>query len=73
MAEQRPLVIIEGLVQQLPDGDTTPGVGGSGVENFSYNKVVNVVTIPVNQQMSVYQSLEVDGILNINGAVIIYE
>lgn len=30
MAERRPLVIIDGQVQQLPSGDTLPGGGGGG-------------------------------------------
>ena len=28
MAEQKPLVIIDGVVQQLPDGDTVQGASG---------------------------------------------
>ena len=44
MAEQKPLVIIDGIVQQLPDGDTVAGATSSGgltpeeettLENFS--------------------------------------
>lgn len=30
MVERRPLVIIDGLMQELPSGDTTPGSGGGG-------------------------------------------
>ena len=31
MAEQKPLVIIDGVVQQLPDGDTIAGSSSGGI------------------------------------------
>lgn len=33
MAERRPLVLINGVVQQLPAGDSLPGSGGGGISD----------------------------------------
>jgi len=74
MAEQRPLVLIDGEIHQLPAGDTTPGVGGAAADaNFSFENVSTILTVPLGQQMSVYQALEISGTLDIEGTVVIYE
>ena len=43
MAEQRPLVLIDGQIQQLPTGDTTAGAIGGGESELEvpYNKEVD--------------------------------
>ena len=44
MAEQRPLVIIDGEIQQLPLGDTTAGaIGGTSELDVPYNLQVDFV------------------------------
>lgn len=49
----------------------TSGGGGSSPDNFSYEKVVATVTIPINQQMIVHQSFQVDGTLVLNGTLVV--
>ena len=42
-------------------------------DNFSYNYIVDgkTITVPVNQQMLIYEDLNLDGILIVDGEVII--
>lgn len=48
---------------------------GSGAESFSFNKIetTGTLTIPVNQQMLVFQAMLNDGTLINNGAIVILE
>jgi len=41
MAEQRPLVLIDGQLQQLPTGDTVAGGSGEAELDVPYNKEVD--------------------------------
>lgn len=39
MAERRPLVVVGGVTQELPSGDTLPGGGGSSLNAKRLNPV----------------------------------
>lgn len=43
------------------------------VDNFSFDYIASgkTVDVPVNQQMFVYEVLTVDGVLNIDGSVVL--
>lgn len=47
--------------------------GGSGAENFSYEEVISTkeVTIPLYQQMVVFDGIIVDGTLNVDGTLVL--
>ena len=51
------------------------GGGGSSPPNFSYRIIAaaSILTIPTNQQMLVVGPVEVDGVLNIDGELILME
>jgi hypothetical protein len=42
MTQRRPLVIINGQIQELPVGDSTPGVGGGGTKVAKCNVIGNL-------------------------------
>lgn len=50
-------------------------INGNDEENFSYDKIAsgNRVVIPENQQMLVNSVVDVDGVLEVNGKLIIFE
>ena len=61
------------LTGKLDLVSTTAG-GGSSADNFSYERIVTTVTIPVNQQMAVHGDLEIDGgELILNGTLVLAE
>lgn len=45
------------------------------VDNFSYNYIItgSTTTIPENQQMLVYEEITIDGVLNIDGELVIID
>lgn len=62
--EVRPVVLKNGKLELLQSGDTL-----TASFNFSFSKIVTGLTlvIPVNQQMSVIDGIEIEGSLDIEG------
>ena len=62
--EVRPVVLKNGKLQLLQTGDTLVAS-----YSFSFNKVIAGLTlvIPVNQQMTVIDGIEIEGSLEIEG------
>lgn len=62
--EVRPVVLKNGKLELLQSGDTL-----TVSFNFSFKKIVTGLTlvIPVNQQMSVIDGIEIEGSLDIEG------
>jgi hypothetical protein len=62
--EVRPVVLKNGKLELLQSGDTL-----TASFNFSFKKIVTglTLTIPVNQQMSVIDGIEIEGSLDIEG------
>lgn len=73
MAERKPLVLIDGVQKQLPDGDTVAGVPSAN----NYAGVFHVftgesVTVPAGRESYTTENvLTVDGTLTVNGKVTI--
>ena len=62
--EVKPVTLKNGKLELLQSGDTI-----AGTTNFSYNEIVAglVLTIPIHQQMTVVDTIEVEGSLVIEG------
>ena len=74
MALRKLLVLVDNLISELPIGDSVD-LSSITNNNFSYRivAVASTLTIPINQQMLVVGPVEVDGILNIDGELILME
>lgn len=59
---------------QGPQGPTGPAALFSG-DGFVYTRILSseVVTIPINRQMAVVGDIEVDGVLNVEGELVIQD
>lgn len=69
MAERRPLVVIDGQVQQLPTGDTLPGGGGGSggvISTFRYWRLR--ITTPGTQTASLSTIAEIQMRESVGGA-----
>jgi hypothetical protein len=62
--EVKPIVLKDGKLEVLQSGDSL-----AVAFNFSFNKVVasSTLKIPVNQQMTVIDGIEIEGSLDIEG------
>jgi hypothetical protein len=70
LAEQKALALINGKVSEIPLGDSIRGVG-AGAENFSFHKIVTGKTVKIEaEQHMICTSLEIDGFLDVEGAVV---
>lgn len=59
---------------QGPQGPTGPAALFSG-DGFVYTRILSneIVTIPINRQMAVVGDIEVDGVLNVEGELVIQD
>ncbi len=62
--EVKPVVLKNGKLELLQAGDTL-----ASAFNFSFNKISSgfTLTIPLNQQMTVFDGIEIEGSLDIEG------
>lgn len=52
MVERKPLVLIDGQIQSLPDGDTIPGGGGGGGSGDGYSSESVIITLIAGESLA---------------------